>query len=124
MYKSVQVLINNAAITCENRTLNDDGIEMMFAVNVLSYQRLITGLCECKIPGSDDYFSRIINVASHFCGQFDINDLEWTKRKYHVTRSYQQNKLCNRMISVYAASLYKPLNIASYKLLNCSKNYV
>ena len=42
--RKLNFLVNNAAVTTQLKSLSRDGVELMFAVNVLAYQLLITRL--------------------------------------------------------------------------------
>lgn len=92
-YDRLHVLINNAAVALKRRELSKDGIEMMFAVNHLSYF-LLTNLLLDTLKASAP--ARIINVASnaHRFGRLDFDDLQGEKR-YHMFRAYALSKLEN-----------------------------
>lgn len=92
-YDRLHVLINNAAVALKRRQLSVDGIEMMFAVNHLSYF-LLTYLLLDTLKASAP--ARIINVASnaHRFGRLDFDDLQGEKR-YFMFRAYAQSKLEN-----------------------------
>ena len=59
----LDVLINNAGIMSQSKNLNDNGVEMTFAINVLGHHlltRLLVDFLKNARP------SRIINVASDY----------------------------------------------------------
>lgn len=90
----IDVLVNNAGIVNIRRELTPDGIEAVFAVNHLGYF-LFTNLLLDRLRSSAP--SRIVNVASdahHFKG-FDLDDLQFERRKFGWSAAYGQSKLCN-----------------------------
>jgi NAD(P)-dependent dehydrogenase (short-subunit alcohol dehydrogenase family) len=97
-YRRLDVLINNAA---GNRgTLpkanSVDGIELTFASNVLGYFLLtqeLLGLLEKSAP------ARIINVASTYASDLDLDDLQFERRRFDSFKAYAQSKACNRMVT-------------------------
>ena len=49
--------------------------------------------------------ARIVNVASNYAGDLDLNDLQFQTRKYDVTEAYKQSKQADRMLSWAGAEL-------------------
>jgi retinol dehydrogenase-12 len=93
-YPKIHVLINNAGVVFTRRTETKDGVETTFAVNHLAYF-LLTHLLLDRLRASAP--SRIVNVASeaHRFSAFDLDDLEYRKRKYRGMRVYGASKLAN-----------------------------
>jgi NAD(P)-dependent dehydrogenase (short-subunit alcohol dehydrogenase family) len=97
-YRRLDVLINNAG---GNRgTLpkmnSEDGIELTFATNVLGYYLLaqeLLGLLKKSVP------ARIVNVASTYASDLDLDDLQFERRRFESFRAYAQSKACDRMLS-------------------------
>jgi NAD(P)-dependent dehydrogenase (short-subunit alcohol dehydrogenase family) len=97
-YRRLDVLINNAG---GNRgTLpkvnSADGIELTFATNVLGYFLLtqeLLGLLKKSAP------ARIINVASTFASDLDLDDLQFERRRFESFKAYAQSKACDRLFS-------------------------
>jgi NAD(P)-dependent dehydrogenase (short-subunit alcohol dehydrogenase family) len=89
-YPSINVLINNAAVSTQNPHITVEGLENAFVVNYLSHF-LLTRLLLSKLTESQ---ARIINVTStdHFLVNFDCNDLECLKL-YGFNRAYAKTKL-------------------------------
>jgi len=105
----LHVLINNAACTPRTRLETPEGIEMQFAVNVLGYFWLIdefTAILKASAP------ARIVNVASYWAGGLDLNDLEFTRRKYDNDAAYRQAKQADRMLSIAFSEKLAPYQIA------------
>ncbi len=90
-YPKIDVLINNAGVHYTHRVLNEDGVEMVFAVNHLA-SFLFTHLFLEKLIESAP--ARIIQVSSqgHRFGGLDINDLNWEHRRYKGLKSYGASK--------------------------------
>jgi NAD(P)-dependent dehydrogenase (short-subunit alcohol dehydrogenase family) len=97
-YRRLDVLINNAA---GNRgtlpKINSiDGIELTFATNVLGYFLLtqeLLPLLEKSAP------ARILNVASSYASDLDLDDLQFERRRFESFRAYAQSKACDRLFS-------------------------
>jgi retinol dehydrogenase 12 len=92
-YTRLDVLINNAGGFFMQRLLNEDGIEMTWALNHLSYF-LLTNLLLDIISNSSP--ARVINVSSnaHIGGSINFGDLEG-KKLFFGWRAYAQSKLAN-----------------------------
>lgn len=90
----IQILINNASEVPKVKTITEEGLECQFAVNILGYHRMTHYLL--------DFFeekARVINVASYWAGDLDIDDLQFNKRVYHNNTAYRQSKQAERMLS-------------------------
>lgn len=90
-YPKLDVLINNAGVHYTHRTLNENGIEMVFAVNHLA-SFLFTRLLLDKLI--ENAPARIIQVNSqgHRFGGLDVLDLNWDRRRYKGLQSYGASK--------------------------------
>jgi NAD(P)-dependent dehydrogenase (short-subunit alcohol dehydrogenase family) len=102
-YDHLDVLINNAA---GNRgTLpkikSVDGIELTFATNVLGYFLLTQELLDLLRTSAP---SRIINVASTFASDLDLDDLQFERRPFESFKAYAQSKACDRLLTWALAS--------------------
>ena len=109
----LDVLINNAGIMSQSKNLNDNGVEMTFAINVLGHHlltRLLVDLLKNARP------SRIINVASDYAGRLDLNDINFDKRNYDLTAAYKQSKQANRMLTREWARKLERDNIFVYSM--------
>ncbi len=92
----LDVLINNAGLWTKTKKLSEIGVEYTFTVNVLGHQ-FLTNLLLDELKNAAP--SRIINVASHFAGGLDIDDINFEKRNYNETLAYKQTKQANRMLT-------------------------
>jgi NAD(P)-dependent dehydrogenase (short-subunit alcohol dehydrogenase family) len=90
-YPHMDILINNAGIHDTKRILNENGIEIVFAVNHLA-SFLFTRLLLPRILESAP--ARIIQVNSqgHRFGGLDLNDLNWDRRRYRGLQGYGASK--------------------------------
>jgi NAD(P)-dependent dehydrogenase (short-subunit alcohol dehydrogenase family) len=95
-YGSLDVLVNNAGVLLADRKTSIDGIEVTFATNVLGYWLVTTGLLDRLRAGAP---SRVVNVASAFAGDVDLDDLQFERRPYDGMAAYAQSKACDRMLS-------------------------
>lgn len=104
----LHVLINNAGITPRQRQETPAGIELQFATNVLGYVWMIqafTGHLTESAP------ARVVNVASYWAGDLDLDDLEFKRRRYDNNRAYRQSKQANRMLTVAFAERLRAAGI-------------
>ena len=95
-YSHLDVLINNAA---GNRGMlpkveSVDGIELTFATNVLGYFLLTQELLNLLKESAP---ARIVNVASTFASDLDLDDLQFERRPFESFKAYAQSKACNRL---------------------------
>jgi NAD(P)-dependent dehydrogenase (short-subunit alcohol dehydrogenase family) len=80
-------VIHNAGIFVEpQRVETVDGLAQVFAVNVLA-PYLLTALIDR--PG------RLVFLSSgmHLGGELDLDDLQWTRRRWNPSRTYAESKL-------------------------------
>lgn len=106
----LHVLVNNAATTPGQRAENGEGLEMQFATNVLGYLRMISYFLPYLKLGSP---SRIVNVASYWAGDLDLEDLEFRRRYYDNDTAYRQSKQADRMLSAAVAERLGAYGITS-----------
>jgi retinol dehydrogenase-12 len=109
----LDVLINNAGITSRTKKLNDAGVELTFAINVLGHHYLTKLLIDLLEKSS---YSRIINVASDYAGGLDLYDINYDKRNYDTTAAYKQSKQANRMLAREWAKNLQSKNIFVYSM--------
>ncbi len=95
-HNQLDVLINNAGINSPQKQLSTDGIELTFATNVLGYYLLtheLLDMLKASMP------ARIINTASTFASDLDLDDLQFGKRAYNGRKAYAQSKACDRLLT-------------------------
>jgi len=90
----VDVLVNNAGVMAVPKNTTADGFEMQIGTNHLGHFAL-TGLLLPVITG------RVVTLSSgaHRLGKIDLEDLNWTRRRYSAWAAYGQAKLANLMFS-------------------------
>lgn len=106
--EKVDVIVNNAATAPRNRKETPEGIELQFATNVLGYFWMSQAFLP-HLKKSDD--PRIVNVASYWAGDLDLDDLEFERRRYSNGTAYRQSKQANRMLTVAFADRYDDYGI-------------
>ena len=100
----LDVLINNAAATPRKLEKTPEGIEMQFATNVLGYFWMIKYFQTFLKQGTNP---RIVNVASYWAGDLEIDDLECKSRHYNNNIIYRQSKQADRMLTAAFAERFK-----------------
>jgi NAD(P)-dependent dehydrogenase (short-subunit alcohol dehydrogenase family) len=104
----LDVLVNNAAIAPRRRSETPEGIEMEFATNVLGYVWMMEAFAPALRAAAP---ARIVNVASYWAGDLDLDDLQFTQRPYNNDTAYRQSKQCNRMLTVAFARRFSSAEI-------------
>jgi NAD(P)-dependent dehydrogenase (short-subunit alcohol dehydrogenase family) len=92
----LDVLVNNAATTPRRREETPEGIERQLATNVLGYFWM-TRAFEAALAASAP--ARVVNVASYWAGDLDLDDLELRRRRYDNNTAYRQSKQADRMLA-------------------------
>jgi len=89
----IDVLINNAGALFSARQVTEDGLELTFATNHLSYFVLTHGLRESLLAAGA---ARVINTSSHahYRGSLDFQNLQY-EHDYKAFPAYCRSKLCN-----------------------------
>jgi len=89
----IDVLINNAGALFATRHVTEDGMELTFALNHMSYFVMTQGLRERLLASAP---ARIINTSSdaHKGKQLDFSDLQ-SANNYKGFQVYGRSKLCN-----------------------------
>jgi len=57
--------------------------------------------------------SRIVNVASHYAGGLDLDDLNYDKRSYSNNAAYRQSKQADRMLTWYLAEKFQEKGVTA-----------
>lgn len=92
----IDVLVNNAGVASASRHVTSEGFELTFATNVLGYHRTSLAFLD-QLRASAP--ARIVNVASTFAGDLDLDDLQFERRPYAELQAYAQSKACNRLLT-------------------------
>jgi len=97
-YSRLDVLVNNAGVNRAGQPQRNsiDGIELTFATNVLGYYVLTWELLELLKANAP---ARIVNVASSFASDINLDDVLFEHRPYDGMKAYAQSKACDRMLT-------------------------
>jgi len=93
----LHVLINNAAAAPRGREETPEGLERVFATNIMGYfwmTRMFADLLARSAP------ARVVNVTSYWAGGLDLDDLQFKRRRYDNDVAYRQSKQAERMLTV------------------------
>jgi NAD(P)-dependent dehydrogenase (short-subunit alcohol dehydrogenase family) len=107
--RPLHVLVNNAAATPRTRRETPEGIEVQFATNVLGYVWMIEAFRDILIAAAP---ARVVNVASYYAGDLDLDDLQFERRPYDNRRAYRQSKQANRLLTVAYAEELAPYDVS------------
>jgi NAD(P)-dependent dehydrogenase (short-subunit alcohol dehydrogenase family) len=92
----LDVLVNNAGIWSERRRVGPDGVELVWATNVLGYFQ-VTELVLPLLKAAGR--ARLVNVASQLAGDLDLSDVQFERRPYSGQKAYAQSKQADRMLT-------------------------
>jgi NAD(P)-dependent dehydrogenase (short-subunit alcohol dehydrogenase family) len=94
----LDVLVNNAAVSRGSQpwAKSPDGIELTFGTNVIGYFLVIRSLL---LRLQESAPSRIVNVASTFASDLDLEDLQFQRRPFDSMKAYAQSKACDRLLT-------------------------
>jgi NAD(P)-dependent dehydrogenase (short-subunit alcohol dehydrogenase family) len=95
-HRALDVLVNNAGAWWADRRLSPDGIELVWATNILG-PFLLTRLLLPALRASGA--GRIVNVASSYASGLDLDDVEFAQRPYSGIHAYQASKQAVRMLT-------------------------
>ena len=103
----LHALVNNAAVAPPRRSETPEGVEVQLATNVLSYVWMTELFGAALAAGAREAGeARVVNVASYWAGDLELDDLELRRRRYDNDVGYRQSKQANRMLTVrYAEAL-------------------
>ena len=89
----IDVLINNAGALLGDRQVTEDGLELTFATNHMSYFVLTLGLRDSLVAAGS---ARVVNTSSHAhrFGDLDFDNLQY-EHDYKSFPAYGRSKLCN-----------------------------
>ena len=95
-HPTLDVLVNNAGIWSGSRKVSPDGVELVWATNVLNYF-LVTELLRPQLQAAGK--ARVVNVASQLAGGLDLTDVQFERRRYFGRSAYAQSKQADRMLT-------------------------
>jgi NAD(P)-dependent dehydrogenase (short-subunit alcohol dehydrogenase family) len=94
-YERLDVLVHNAAIYKQERTLSADGLEMMFATNHLA-PFLLTHLLLERLKASAP--ARVLTVTAPSTTRLNFDDLQGEQR-FSALTAFGASKMCNLLFS-------------------------
>lgn len=104
----IDVLVNNAGMMAQERTVNDDGIELNFAVNVVAPHRLSHALSELLAAGAPARV--LVLTGGKPSGPFDPSDLQ-SERSYVPLVNYTMTKRAEEAMALVMARELEPQGI-------------
>ena len=99
-FDRLDLLINNAGVMMPpERQQTKDGFELQFGTNHLGHFSLTMLLLDLLWVTQE---SRIVNVSSSAqnFGKFDLEDLQWRKRRFDRMGSYGASKIANMLFTL------------------------
>jgi len=100
----LDLIINNAVTAPRDRLLTPEGYEVQFATNVMGYFWMMHYMHKFMKDVED---ARIVNVASYWAGDLNMDDLMFEIRNYDNDKVYRQSKQADRMLSIAFAEKFK-----------------
>ena len=97
-HSRIDVLVNNAGVSRGSQpwAKSPDGIELTFGTNVIGYFLMIQSLLPRLRESAP---ARIVNVASTFASDLDLDDLQFQRRPFDSMKAYAQSKACDRLLT-------------------------
>jgi NAD(P)-dependent dehydrogenase (short-subunit alcohol dehydrogenase family) len=92
----LDVLVNNAGGWTQNRRASADGLELVWATNVVGPHLLTTLLLPALLNSGA---ARVINVSSVYAGGLDLEDVEYVRRPYSGIHAYEASKQAVRLMT-------------------------
>jgi len=118
--RPLHALILNAASSPTKRSESPEGIEIQFAVNVLSYFWLTQLLWPTlAATGKTGDPARVVAVASSYAGGLDLTDPEYKRRRYDNNAAYMASKQANRMVTNSFAEKMKEVKAGTVWVASC-----
>jgi NAD(P)-dependent dehydrogenase (short-subunit alcohol dehydrogenase family) len=110
----IDVLINNAGAMFGKRQVTEDGLELTFATNHMSYFVLTHGLRD-QLAAAEA--ARVINTSSHahYRAKIDFDDLQ-SERNFKAFPVYSFSKLCNILFTRVLARRLKGTGVTANSL--------
>ena len=96
LHPKLDVLVNNAGIWSERRRVGPDGVELVWATNVLGYFQ-VTELLLPLLRAAGK--ARVVNVASQLAFGLDLSDVQFERRPWSGRGAYAQSKQADRMLT-------------------------
>jgi NAD(P)-dependent dehydrogenase (short-subunit alcohol dehydrogenase family) len=108
-YERLDVLINNAAVFKQRRTLTPDGLETMFATNHVG-PFLLTNLLLERLKAAPE--ARILTITAPSTTELDFDDLQGEKR-FNAFQAFGASKACNLLFTYALARRLAGTNVTA-----------
>jgi NAD(P)-dependent dehydrogenase (short-subunit alcohol dehydrogenase family) len=114
----LHALVNNAAASPPRRTETSAGLEVQLATNVLGYFWMTNSFlphlqaAAASSAAGATFGARVVDVASYYAGDLDLDDLQFRRRNYSNSAAYRQSKACNRMLAASLAERLRPMGVS------------
>jgi retinol dehydrogenase 14 len=95
-FATLDVLVNNAAVSLRTREITADGFERHWATNVLG-PHLLTKLLLPPLEASGH--GRIVTVSTRAAGGLNLSDAQYERRRYRGIAAYRASKQASRMLT-------------------------
>jgi len=105
---NIDVFIHNAGVYLDERTLSDDGIEIVFQVDHLS-SFILTYLLKDKLIAQEKCRIILVNSEGHRFAilGLKLDDLNWQKRSYSGLKSYGSAKLSQILTMIKFSNYFR-----------------
>lgn len=109
-YETLDVLLNNAGAYFSDRRESADGLELTFALNHMGYFLVSRGLGPCLEATAG---ARVVNVSSagHRLGSLNVDDLQWSRRRFNGLKAYSDTKLMNILFTQSLAERWADIGV-------------
>jgi len=96
--KRLRKPMNGPSSTVEAKAseVSEELVDAQFSSNVLAYHFMIKEFVKNQIICDNTY---IVNVASNWAGDVDLDDFNFSRRTYDNDSAYRQSKACDRMLT-------------------------
>lgn len=109
-HSTLDILFNNAAVMKRNRTVTNDGFEMMFQVNYLAPFMLMNAFV--GILQNAPHSLVLNNTLPSYKVRLDMDDLQFSQN-YSMYKSFFQTKLCLLFATLEFARIHESNGITS-----------
>ncbi len=111
----VDVLIHNAGVLPNAKSLTPDGLELTWATNVVG-PFLLTHLMRSRLAASED--ARVINVSSGgmYTTRLTTSDTRWERRDFDGVQAYAETKRAEVVLTEQWAERLAPEGIAVHAM--------